>query len=88
MLQKAVPTQNVTNPVALHSFYCVSDISVLSDSKQCFFISHTIGATDLLHPTQGILNTAALLILRTFKLKPRTHCTQYETLLDGTKGSD
>ena len=42
-LQKAVSTQNVTNPVSLPFAYFMQDIPLLLDSKQYFFISHTIG---------------------------------------------
>ena len=38
---------NVKNPISLPSFYCMYDIPLLLH----FLISHTIGATDLLHPS-------------------------------------
>ena len=46
VLQKAVSTQNVTNPVSLPFTYFM-----FLDSKQYFFISHMIGPTDHLHPS-------------------------------------
>ena len=48
--RKAVPTQDITNPVTLLSFYCMYDIPRPIDSIQRFFISHTISPADLLHP--------------------------------------
>ena len=50
-LQKAVSTQNVTNPVYLPFTYFMQDIPLLLYSKQYFFISHTISPTDLFHPS-------------------------------------
>ena len=45
-LQKAVSTQNVTNPVRLPLTYFMQDIPLLLDSKQYIFISHMISPTD------------------------------------------
>ena len=50
-LQKAVSTQNVTNPVRLPFTYFMQDIPLLLDSKQYIFISHMISPTDLFHPS-------------------------------------
>ena len=47
-VQKAVPPQDVSNPVSLPSFYCTQ--LILSILSLCN-ISHTIGITDLLQPT-------------------------------------
>jgi len=49
MFQKAIFSQDVTNPVTLPSFYCMQDIPVLLDSVSHFFISHTTCPADL-HP--------------------------------------
>ena len=46
-----VPTLYVTNPVNLRSSCFMYDIPLLFDSMQYFLISHTIGLTDLLHPS-------------------------------------
>ena len=48
---KAVPTQDVTNPVSLPSVYFMWDISVPRDTTLCILIFHTIGPSDLLHPS-------------------------------------
>ena len=47
VFQKSVPTQDVTNPVSLPSFYCMQDIPLLLDPVQYFIIFHTIGPADL-----------------------------------------
>ena len=49
-LQKAVSTQNVTNPVRLPFTYFMQDIPLLLESKQYILISHVISPTDLFHP--------------------------------------
>ena len=49
---KAVPTQDVTYPFPLTSVYSVQDV-LLFDSMYYFFISHTIGPTDLPRPSPG-----------------------------------
>jgi hypothetical protein len=41
----------MTNTVSLPLLYCTQDFLFLIDSMQYFFISHTIGPTDLLHPS-------------------------------------
>jgi hypothetical protein len=41
----------VTYPVSLHSFYFMYDVSFFFDSKLQSFILHTIGPTDLFHPS-------------------------------------
>jgi len=51
MFWKVVPTQDVTNPVSLPSFYCLEDILLVHDSLKHFFISHIIGPSDLPHPS-------------------------------------
>ena len=48
MFYKAVPTQDVTNPVNLPSFYCLQHIPILLDSMQYFSTSHTICPAHLL----------------------------------------
>jgi len=40
---KAVPVQNVTNPVSLPPLHCMLDISLFHDFLSRFFIAHTIG---------------------------------------------
>ena len=50
MFQKAIPTQDVTNPVTVPSFYCLYGIPLLLQSLSHFFISHTIYPADILHP--------------------------------------
>jgi len=47
---KAVPTQDVTNPVSLPSFYCMQDIPLFLD-PMLYFIFHTIGPTERLRPS-------------------------------------
>ena len=42
LLQKAVSTQNVTNPVSLPFTYFIQDIPLILDCKYYFFISHMI----------------------------------------------
>ena len=49
-LQKAVSTQNLTNPVRLPFTYFMQDIPLLLDSEQYIFISHMISPTDIFHP--------------------------------------
>jgi len=49
MFQKAVPTQYMPIAENLPSFYCTYDIPLLLNYMQ-YFISHTIGPTDLLNP--------------------------------------
>ena len=49
LFQKAVFTQNMTNPFIRPSCHCKQDIPLLHDYLQHFFISHTIGPTDLFH---------------------------------------
>ena len=51
LFQKAVPTQDVTNPVRLPSCYYMQDIARLLNSMQYYCTYHTIGPTDLLHPS-------------------------------------
>jgi hypothetical protein len=51
VFQKAVPKQNVANPLSLPPFFCRYDIPVLLDSKWYFFVFHTIGPSDLLNPS-------------------------------------
>jgi hypothetical protein len=47
---KAVPTPDATNPVSLPSFRLLHyDIPLLFDSVQYYFISQSIGPTELLH---------------------------------------
>ena len=53
VFQKAVPTQDVTNPVSLRSFYGMKAIPLLFDCMQYFFISHMICPTGLLHPSNA-----------------------------------
>jgi hypothetical protein len=50
MFYNAVPMQDVTNPVILHSVYCVWNIPFLLDAMLYYFISHVISPTDL-HPS-------------------------------------
>jgi len=58
-LKKAVPTQDVTNPVSLTLFFIVCRIFLFSRS---LFISHTLAPKDLLHPpTQHFRNFKAFL---------------------------
>ena len=51
VFQKAVATQDATNPVAVSSLHYMQYIPVLLDCMQHFFISHTIGPTDPLNPS-------------------------------------
>ena len=51
MFYNAVPMQEVTNPVILHSVYCVWNIPFLLDAILYYLISHVISPTDLLHPS-------------------------------------
>ena len=49
--QKAFPTQDVTNPASLPSFYGMYDIPLLLDCVLYFFILHKVGPTNLLYPS-------------------------------------
>ena len=51
LFQEAVPKQDATNPVTLPPFYCIWGIPLLLFSIQHFFVRHTIGPNDLLHPS-------------------------------------
>ena len=48
---KGVVTQDVTHPASLPSFRFMQDVHILLDFVLDFSISHTIGPTDLLHPS-------------------------------------
>ena len=51
VFEKAVPAPEVTDPVSLPYFILYIGYSPLVDSLYHFFMSHTIGPTDLLQPS-------------------------------------
>jgi hypothetical protein len=53
MYWKAVPTQDVTNPVNVSLFCFMYDVPLLLDFLCYQFILHTIGPTDFLHRSAG-----------------------------------
>jgi hypothetical protein len=86
VFQKAVPTQYMTIPMNLPSFYCLYDIPRSLHCMQHFFISYTIGPTDLLNPPPTPhfkLRVISYVLSEVSRFKHRTqlsskfkHCTQ------------
>jgi len=65
MFQKAVATQNVTNPVCLPPLHLMQDIPLLLDSMPNF-TSHTIGPNDR-HSAQHRISKASRYFWSTFR---------------------
>ena len=69
LLYKSDPTQDVTNPVSLSSFYCIQDIPFPLDSV--YFIPHAIRPTDLLHPSP---------VLQVLPVQSKSYCPYSRTV--------